>query len=1179
LFRRINILALLAAFSASVCAQFSTCDTTLINAHLNPAGFTRLYVPSEPCSMYFYNPTPMYGITAHLDAINLGVPQLVINNAAENTAVLNALLAQGVFPANADVWMGITDSATTYTWRTFAGQPAPAYTNWEAGEPNNQSPSCKFLGSCTFCTGANAYWCANGEDCAVMYGNGQWLDITCEGDNITHIAVLELNTCPVLTPPRDTAVCSGNPISVTAAAVSGGTAPYTYTWNPGGQTGQTVTITPSSSATYTVEASDKYQCQTDSTFTIAVTSTTPPTIDLSRANTCAGSNDTISLSAVSGTAAYTWSFGTGATMVSGSGGGPYIVRWSAAGTKAIDVTVTDHGCTSTATTTATVSAANAGFALSPTSACAGQDIAVTVTSPSATATYSWNFSGANIVSGAGSGPYSVNWASTGPETVSLTVTDGGCTASNSVNTTISSGLTPAFTLNPSANACVGQDVSVTLTGAVSGTATYTWNFNGGTILSGSGGGPYSISWGSGGAKTIDLTVTDGCTGTASQSITIGNAITADAGADLQLCPGAVGNLGAAPTAGYTYSWSPGLGLSDSTIANPTISIPSNATGSNIVTPYILTVSSGSCQASDTVIVTIYPNINNNFTVSPDSVCAGVNTTVTYSGTASGTATYNWNFSGANIVSGSGVGPYAVNWASYGSQTISLSVADNGCTATQVTNNVLVSAGATANAGTDQTVCSGISVQLGATAAAGTSYSWSPSANLSNAGIADPVFQQNNNGAMPDTNAYMLIASSGGGCRDTAYVTVIVNPTSTVTITPQGATSFCMGDSVVLQTGTALVHYLWSNGDTTASIVVRAAGTYSVTGYDGNGCRHISSQPMAVAISAGPSLSLAANGEQDETCWGTNDGSLKVEATGGTPAYSFIWNTSPIQSSDSATGLAPGSYTVTVTDAAGCIDTASYSVRAAAYLGIVIDSTQNVSCYGRSDGTIYADGTGGTQPYSYVWSNGSTSAAATGLSAGAISVALTDQHGCIADTTVQVTQPPKITITLPDTLVINYGSSQQLGVSVSPPSSGYYYDWSPAASLSCSSCPDPVASPGQTTTYMVTVSEGVSGCSDTASLTLTVTSQNHFYIPNAFSPNGDGINDTLYVSASAGVLYYQMMIWDRWGELVYSSYDIGTGWDGRYKGTMVPTGGYVYMATLSFADGIVYHSKGSITLIK
>jgi gliding motility-associated-like protein len=115
--------------------------------------------------------------------------------------------------------------------------------------------------------------------------------------------------------------------------------------------------------------------------------------------------------------------------------------------------------------------------------------------------------------------------------------------------------------------------------------------------------------------------------------------------------------------------------------------------------------------------------------------------------------------------------------------------------------------------------------------------------------------------------------------------------------------------------------------------------------------------------------------------------------------------------------------------------------------------------------------------------------------------------------------------------------------------------------------------------MVTVSEGVSGCSDTASLTLTVTSQNHFYIPNAFSPNGDGINDTLYVSASAGVLYYQMMIWDRWGELVYSSYDIGTGWDGRYKGTMVPTGGYVYMATLSFADGIVYHSKGSITLIR
>ena len=603
--KNIIAIALLWIVSMPLFSQFSTCDTNLINAHLNPAGFTRLYVPSEPCSMYFYNPTPVYGITAHLDAVNLGVPQLVVNDSAENYAVENALYAQGVFPGNYQVWMGITDSAVLYTWKTFSGAPAPAYTNWASGEPNNQAPSCQFLGACTFCSGADVYWCAHGEDCAVLNDAGKWLDITCEGANVTRIAVLELNTCPVLTKPRDTAICSGNPLNLNATVSSGGTTPYTYTWNPGGYTGQTLTINPTGSATYTVEASDKYLCKTDSTFTVSVTSTTPPTINLTQSTVCKGANNTVSLSTISGTATYTWSFGAGANVVSGSGGGPYTVNWLSGGSKSINVTVSDHGCTTNATTTVTIDSASAAFTLNPLFACTNQDITVTVSHPSVTATYSWNFSGANIVNGSGVGPYSINWPSAGAETITLSVTDNGCASTDT------------------------------------------------------------------------------------QSINIGNYVTANAGPDIQLCPGLTDTLGATPNPNYTYLWSPAWGLSSTTIANPTISFASNTGSSAIDTFYILTASLGTCSSSDTVRVTIYPSINNNFTIARTGICVNDGLLVTYSGTVNHANTYNWSFNADMVDSTNAPAQYILTWASPGVDTITLSVTGNGCSDTSVSKVVTV----------------------------------------------------------------------------------------------------------------------------------------------------------------------------------------------------------------------------------------------------------------------------------------------------------------------------------------------------------------------------------------------------------------------------------------------------------------------------------------------------------
>lgn len=429
-------------------AQHS-CDTTLLNAHILPAGYKRLYVPSEPCSIYYYSTTAMYGIDARRQSVNLGIPQLIINSYFEDTAVSAALYAQGAYNISADVWLGITDSAqnsgnSPYHWRTFAGDTNITYFNWTSGEPNNLSPQCKIngLGSCFLCTGADSYWCTYGEDCAVMNASGQWLDITCEGNNVKHVCVLEVNACQTLTKPADATICAGSSVTLSTKD-TGGIAPYTYTWNPGSQTGQTITITPAATETLTVEGSDKYGCITDSTFVITV----------------------------------------------------------------------------------------------------------------------------------------------------------------------------------------------------------------------------------------------------NQNVPVANA----AGPDQQLCPGAVDTLGTTPNPNYTYVWTPSLGLSNTTIANPTVSFASNPSGNATDTTYILTATWGNCSRKDTVHITLNPNVNNNFTLSSLLLCgSSEDLTVNYSGTPTGTATYNWSFDSANVISGNGPGAYVINWPTSGPKTITLSVNQNGCTAAPVSATVIVS---------------------------------------------------------------------------------------------------------------------------------------------------------------------------------------------------------------------------------------------------------------------------------------------------------------------------------------------------------------------------------------------------------------------------------------------------------------------------------------------------------
>jgi gliding motility-associated-like protein len=203
-----------------------------------------------------------------------------------------------------------------------------------------------------------------------------------------------------------------------------------------------------------------------------------------------------------------------------------------------------------------------------------------------------------------------------------------------------------------------------------------------------------------------------------------------------------------------------------------------------------------------------------------------------------------------------------------------------------------------------------------------------------------------------------------------------------------------------------------------------------------------------------------------------------------------------------------------------------------------------------------------------------------LAAGTYKVYVKDGQGCILDTAIVVTQPYPVTVAItPQDSLITLGATIQLFTVLNNPTAETInsYAWTPAAGLSCLDCPYPFSSPYQNIQYYLTVNYG-KNCTTTATNTIEV-QRAGVYIPNAFTPNGDGINDVFEVFGTT--LYsVSMKVFNRWGEKVFDSEDNQWAtWDGTYKGVKQPPGVYVYYVTLVFLDGTTSTREGSVTLIR
>ncbi len=338
------------------------------------------------------------------------------------------------------------------------------------------------------------------------------------------------------------------------------------------------------------------------------------------------------------------------------------------------------------------------------------------------------------------------------------------------------------------------------------------------------------------------------------------------------------------------------------------------------------------------------------------------------------------------------------------------------------------------------------------------------------------------------------------------------------------------------------------------------------------------QPSPVDIS----LLLSQYSNYNTSCDGEADGSIDATVTGGTPPYNFAWNTGSRQ--EDLSNLSAGAYSLTVTDQHACPDSASALLNAPPPLSVSLE-TIDPPCYGDEAGIVIVDDVnGGVGPYLYSI-DGSAFASSpqfSQLGIGAHAIQVQDANGCLWEDEAVIYQPEQLIVELGDDKDIRLGDSVQLYAQTTYQVE--MYSWDSPIELSCRDCPDPYVRPFESMSFGVRVRDE-NGCTATDRITVFVDRRRNVYIPNVFSPNGDGQNDvfTIFTGPEA-VRVKTFYVFNRWGEPMYELVNFepnnpAFGWDGTHRGELMNGGVYVYMAEIEFVDGVTELYKGDILLLR
>lgn len=240
--------------------------------------------------------------------------------------------------------------------------------------------------------------------------------------------------------------------------------------------------------------------------------------------------------------------------------------------------------------------------------------------------------------------------------------------------------------------------------------------------------------------------------------------------------------------------------------------------------------------------------------------------------------------------------------------------------------------------------------------------------------------------------------------------IITEPNAITTSISSQTNVLCFGNNTGAATvnaigGTGVLTYSWDTVpvQTTATATGLVAGTYDVTLTDENGCSIVQTVLITQPSAA---LSAVIANSTNVSCFGASNGDATVIVTGGTLPYVYSWDTNPIQTLATATGLKAGIYNVTVTDANGCVISSSVTITEPFAMSAIISAQTNVLCSGNNTGSITVTASGGSAPFSYLWNTvpAQTAAEAINLASGTYAVLITDANGCTATTQATITEP-------------------------------------------------------------------------------------------------------------------------------------------------------------------------------
>jgi gliding motility-associated-like protein len=786
-------------------------------------------------------------------------------------------------------------------------------------------------------------------------------------------------------------------------------------------------------------------------------------------------------------ASFSWNL-NGGVVVNGSGVGPLEVEWTTPGIKTIILQVEENGCVSLPhQQQVNVKPIPSGYFTVQSPVCAFENTSIAYSgNAQANAQFVWDFDNGNLVSGSGAGPLQVFWETAGSKSVSLYVTENGCTSIEEVEVVLVNPI-PSASFNVSGPVCIGGTSEVVYTGDALASAQFVWDFDDATVLSGTGNGPFVLEWNIIGSKTITLYLTQaGCTTPpVSHSIDVFPIPNALFSVDERVCVGAPVTLNYTGQAGLqgNYSWSVDGGIILSGSGQGPIEVMWNTPGVKTIG---LQVAENGCMSppeADEVEVIPYPT--SDFIASP-LVCEGLTSTITFTGSALPIADFDWDFGGATVISGSGAGPYSVNWSVPGPKVITLNISQWGCSAPESQVALNVAPSPVPNAGDDRGGCPGDTVALGGAYTLGYSYQWLPSTGLNNPNIPNPQLVLSNMSGQLQLQSYEVITTLGNcSVRDTVNVMVETLPVATFEV-PDGQCLNNNSFSFSTQGNFAAdASFTWNFG-AMASVQQSSLAAPSGITYTQAGVYPVSLRVNTWGCNSLEFIDSVEVYEMPEAQFSANiiEGCPPLtpvfnNMSQGAGPLSFLWEMGDgnqySQFNPQHSFESPGQHTVslTVTSAEGC------STRYDAHALVNVFPTP------RAGFTVNPQTLSTAHPLASVHD----------ISSGA-----TNWEYNLGDGTFETT---------PD-FTHNYLVAGEYRI-----------------------------------TQVVT---NDFGCKDFAEYALKVAEEMTFYLPNAFTPNEDGENE-IFKCYGLNINEFRMEIYDRWGELVYLSKNIDEGWNGRLFNAM------------------------------